>query len=175
MLRVVYIFFYLYHLSILASAANLSRAAASAAASAANLSRAAASATASRQNSRAASNQQSATPAPTSAASALSRQHSRSQSAAPASRAQPRAAASASAASNNGSVVEVIFKSIDRQNHGRISVEDAEKILLRLNSRLNRQYGEDDVQAFFSALDINHDNTIDLEEFRNAFKKLNVA
>jgi hypothetical protein len=163
-----------------ASAANLSRAAASAAASAANLSRAAQSAAAqSRLASR--NTSQAGTPAPTSSASVRAgssaaaaanqtRQTSRAQSAAPASRAQP----SPSAASTN-SVVEVIFKSIDRQNHGRISVEDAEKILLRLNSRLNRKYGEDDVQAFFSALDVNQDQTIDLDEFRGAFRSLNVA
>jgi hypothetical protein len=124
---------------------------------------------------------QAATPTPTSAASVRAAS-SRGQSAAAngnntrqASRAQSAAAPQSRAASRTNSVVEVIFKSIDRQNHGRISVEDAEKILLRLNSRLNRKYGEDDVQAFFSALDVNNDQTIDLDEFRNAFRNLNVA
>jgi hypothetical protein len=42
-----------------------------------------------------------------------------------------------------------------------------------LNSRLGRKYGEDDVNAFFQALDDNHDNTIDLEEFKKAFLTLN--
>jgi hypothetical protein len=48
---------------------------------------------------------------------------------------------------SSGNLIELIFRSIDRHNSGRISVEDAEKILLRLNSRLGRRYGEDDVTA----------------------------
>lgn len=35
--------------------------------------------------------------------------------------------------------------------------------------------GEDDVNAFFAALDVNHDNTIDMDEFKNAFKTLNLV
>ena len=71
-------------------------------------------------------------------------------------------------------LIEQIFKLVDRNNNGRINIEDAEKTLLRLNSRLHRQYGEDDVRAFFSALDVNHDGTLDLEEFKKAFLNLSV-
>jgi hypothetical protein len=66
-------------------------------------------------------------------------------------------------------LVESIFRSIDRQNNGRITIEDAEKILLRLNSRLGRRYGEDDLKAFFNALDLNLDGYLDLDEFKRAF------
>lgn len=78
-----------------------------------------------------------------------------------------------SQADNIETLIEYIFRSIDRNNNGRISVEDAEKILLRLNSRLDRKYGEDDVRAFFTALDINNDGTLDLKEFKRAFLNLN--
>ncbi|RNA35181.1 hypothetical protein BpHYR1_023986 [Brachionus plicatilis] len=74
---------------------------------------------------------------------------------------------------NIETLIEYIFRSIDRNNSGRITVEDAEKILLRLNSRLDRKYGEDDVRAFFNALDINNDGTLDLREFKRAFLNLN--
>lgn len=73
------------------------------------------------------------------------------------------------------SSIEQIFRLVDRDNCGRINCEDAEKTLLRLNSRLKRQYGEDDVKAFFSALDANLDNTIDLNEFKKAFINIAIA
>jgi hypothetical protein len=82
---------------------------------------------------------------------------------------------STSHSNTSHNLIELIFRSIDRQNTGRISVGDAEKILLRLNSRLGRRYGEDDVVALFDSLDENHDQTIDLEEFRKAFHNLNLA
>lgn len=66
-------------------------------------------------------------------------------------------------------LITQIFHTIDRNNNGRINVEDAEKTLLRLNSRLGRDYGENDVRAFFTALDANHDGTLSLDEFKRAF------
>ncbi len=87
----------------------------------------------------------------------------------------PSVSPSVSAAANNAleEIVENIFRTIDRNNNGIINVEDAEKTLLRLNSRLGRRYGEDDVRAFFGALDVNNDGTLDLNEFKRAF--LNIA
>lgn len=66
-------------------------------------------------------------------------------------------------------LITQIFQTIDTKNRGRITVEDAEKTLLRLNSRLGRNYGENDVRAFFGALDCNNDGTLELEEFKRAF------
>lgn len=66
------------------------------------------------------------------------------------------------------------LRSIDRNSDGQISVEDAEKVLLRLNSRLGRRYGEDDLKAFFSALDTNMDGQLDFNEFRRAFIGLKI-
>lgn len=82
------------------------------------------------------------------------------------------ASASASASSSSSELIAKLFKTVDRENNGRITVEDAEKTVLRLNSRLGRQYGEDDVKAFFAALDNNGDGSLDLEEFTKAFLSL---
>ncbi|RNA22290.1 hypothetical protein BpHYR1_026731 [Brachionus plicatilis] len=70
---------------------------------------------------------------------------------------------------NVNDLIEQIFLSVDRDQNGRISAEEAEKLVLKLNSKLGRRYGEDDVRAFFATLDRNHDGTLDLEEFRRAF------
>lgn len=70
---------------------------------------------------------------------------------------------------NVNDLIDQIFRSVDRDHNGRISVEEAEKLVLKLNSRLGRRYGEDDVKAFFATLDQNNDGTLDLEEFRRAF------
>lgn len=63
--------------------------------------------------------------------------------------------------------VEQLFKSINPDLNGNITVQDAEKALLRLNSRLGRTYGEADVRDLFQALDVNNDGTIDLDEFKS--------
>jgi Ca2+-binding EF-hand superfamily protein len=79
------------------------------------------------------------------------------------------ASASQATANQLANLVEILFQQIDRHDTGSISVEDAEKLVLRLNSRLGRAYGEDDVKAFFTALDKNEDGQLNLEEFKEAF------
>ena len=69
-------------------------------------------------------------------------------------------------------LIEILFKQIDKNGSGLISVEDAERLVLRLNSRLGRCYGEDDVRAFFSVLDKNNDGSLNLEKFKKAFVNL---
>ena len=66
-------------------------------------------------------------------------------------------------------MIENIFKSIDINKTGKISLRDAERTFLKLNSCLNRNYGQDDLKLFFNAIDINHDQTIDFGEFKRAF------
>jgi hypothetical protein len=83
------------------------------------------------------------------------------------------ASVSALANSQLNALVEILFQQIDKHDTGVISVEDAEKLVLRLNSRLGRSYGEDDVKSFFTALDKNEDGQLNLEEFREAF--LNIS
>ena len=65
-----------------------------------------------------------------------------------------------------------IFAKVDRDGSGSLTFEEAEKLLLKLNSRLGRRYGQEDVRAFFETLDINNDGTISLAEFKRAFERL---
>ena len=69
-------------------------------------------------------------------------------------------------------LITQIFHTIDKDESGRIELEEAEKTLLRLNSRLGRGYGEDDVKSFFTTLDLNNDGKLSLEEFKRAFLSL---
>ena len=64
--------------------------------------------------------------------------------------------------------LEALFKAIDKDRSGTISINEAARIVLKINSRLGRSYGEDDVINFMKALDINGDNKITFDEFRNA-------
>jgi len=70
------------------------------------------------------------------------------------------------------SVIEEIFKSIDVKNTGSIDVDEAARILLRLNNRLG--YGESGIKALFNTLGQNADNNknITLDEFKQAFINL---
>ncbi|CAF0742505.1 unnamed protein product [Brachionus calyciflorus] len=70
------------------------------------------------------------------------------------------------------SVVSDIFAQIDRDGNGSLSYDEAEKLLLKLNSRLGRRYGEEDVKKFFRSLDTNMDGFISLNEFKKAFESL---
>jgi hypothetical protein len=69
-------------------------------------------------------------------------------------------------------IISELFSNLDRDMNGRISIDEAEKLLLKLNSRLGRRYGEDDVKRFFISLDTNRDGTIDLQEFKAAFERV---
>ena len=73
---------------------------------------------------------------------------------------------------NISNILADIFAQVDRDGNGRLSVEEAEKLLLRLNSRLGRRYGENEVRAFFDTFDENRDGGISLQEFKAAFEKL---
>jgi hypothetical protein len=68
------------------------------------------------------------------------------------------------------SVIEEIFKSIDVKNTGSIDIDEAARILLRLNSRLG--YGENGVKALFSTLGENVEKTVTLADFKRAFLNL---
>ena len=72
-------------------------------------------------------------------------------------------------ASPSTQTIENIFNAITRTVENKITREDAERALLVLNSRLGRSYGEDDVDAFFSKLDINQDGYTDFEEFKRVY------
>ena len=73
-------------------------------------------------------------------------------------------------ASSLDTLIAEIFNSIDKDQNGKISVREAEKVLLRLNSRLGRRYGEDDARRLFDQLDVNRDGFIDQFEFKKVFQ-----
>lgn len=73
---------------------------------------------------------------------------------------------------SNSKIISAIFAQIDKDYNGVLSVEEAESIFLRINSRLRKSYGEDDVKIFFKVLDTNNDGVIDIQEFKNNFNKL---
>lgn len=68
-----------------------------------------------------------------------------------------------------GAQINEIFASVERDHTGSITVEEAEKLLLRLNSRLSRRCGEDETKRFIDSLDHNKDGHVDLLDFRRAF------
>jgi hypothetical protein len=66
-------------------------------------------------------------------------------------------------------VIERLFSLIDINGDGAVSIEEAERIFLKLNSRLKRNYGSDDVKLFFLSLDPTGTGKINLEQFKKAF------
>ena len=64
-----------------------------------------------------------------------------------------------------------IFNMIDVDDSGTISVEEAEKIILHLNSRLSRSYGEIEVKSFFEVIS-GGSVQITREQFLSAFNRL---
>lgn len=65
-----------------------------------------------------------------------------------------------------------IFAQIDKDGDGTLSRQEAVSLLLRINSRLGRSYGQSEIDHFFAALDKNRDGLIDVREFHEAFIKL---
>ena len=61
-----------------------------------------------------------------------------------------------------------LFSSVDQNADSKISVNEAESVVLKLNSRLGRQFSKEDAQAFFNALDSNKDGSVDFNEFKSA-------
>jgi hypothetical protein len=69
----------------------------------------------------------------------------------------------------DNAVIERLFSLIDINGDGAVSIEEAERIFLKLNSRLRRNYGSDDVKLFFLSLDPTGTGKINLEQFKKAF------
>jgi hypothetical protein len=74
---------------------------------------------------------------------------------------------------NNGNTpLADVFATIDINHDGKISITDAEGLLVMLNNSLGRKYSNEDVKTFFSALDSNNDGYVDYEDFKNAFSSV---
>lgn len=69
-------------------------------------------------------------------------------------------------------LIEYLFRSVDTTSNGKVSVNEAEKLLLKLNSRLDKQFNEEHVKSFFNEISIGKDGLIILQEFKRAFLNL---
>ena len=69
------------------------------------------------------------------------------------------------------SQIEEIFKLIDINGDGHINLEETKKIFLKINTKLNKGYGEDSVIGLFHLLDVNKDGVLSLEEFKDLYNK----
>ena len=66
--------------------------------------------------------------------------------------------------------IDKLFKKIDSDNDGLITMQETSTTLLELNSKLKRSYGVDELQIFFNALDKDRKGSIAIDEFRAAFQ-----
>lgn len=83
------------------------------------------------------------------------------------------ASMTASAApSNLSDAAAQIFNMIDVDRSGTIEVEEAEKIVLRMNSQLNRAYGENEVRNFFLEFVSSNSTRITRDQFLSVFDRL---
>lgn len=55
-------------------------------------------------------------------------------------------------------------------HNGRLSVEEAQRILVKLNSRLGKSSDELELRKFFDAVAVNQDGSITVSEFKKAFE-----
>lgn len=69
-------------------------------------------------------------------------------------------------------LVECIFESIVGNKNGRIHFENAQRVILRVNSSLGRKLTESHVNSFLFSLDPSRNGWFNLEEFKIAFFKL---
>ena len=72
------------------------------------------------------------------------------------------------------SIIDQIFGELDKNKKGHLTVKEAERILLKLNTRLGRSFGEDELKLLFQDTDIDTDlgAKISLEKFRVIFKRV---
>ncbi len=79
--------------------------------------------------------------------------------------------AKSSTASSTANIALKVFNLIDVDNSGDISIEEAVKILLKLNTSLKRNYGEEEALNFFRTIS-GYSNVISREQFVRAFTQL---
>jgi hypothetical protein len=79
--------------------------------------------------------------------------------------------ASSASASGVAAAASAVFDMIDKDRSGSITLDEAESIVLRLNSQLKRAYGEKEVRAFFAAVSVDGVN-VSRGQFLEAFIRL---
>lgn len=65
-----------------------------------------------------------------------------------------------------------VFRVMDTNNNGVISVEEAESIVLKLNSSMRRGYGDREVRDFFRDMEGGNKSEITLNEFLSGFARI---
>ncbi len=76
---------------------------------------------------------------------------------------------SAVSATTSSALVQQIFRQLDSGGFNSITINEANSIFLRINSRLGRHCTDKEVNKFFNKLKFNIYDCIDLVEFRRAF------
>jgi Ca2+-binding EF-hand superfamily protein len=69
--------------------------------------------------------------------------------------------------------LEEVFKILDYDKNREISYAETRIAVQMLNTRFSRAYNENDIIAFFTTLDSNHDGRITFDEFQRYFKNVN--
>lgn len=72
---------------------------------------------------------------------------------------------------NNLSIISEIFSQIELEGISRLTLDDAEKLFNRLNSRLGRRFSNQEMLNFFNSLNSNRNGAVDLREFKVAFER----
>ena len=81
--------------------------------------------------------------------------------------------ASYSTSNSSSNVINLgeLFSTVDIDRNNTVSFEDAEKLLARLNGRLGRRMGDDEVKQFFHSIDLTSEGRVDIYEFKHQFEK----
>ncbi len=65
----------------------------------------------------------------------------------------------------------MLFNQVDKEGTGTISAEEAERLIVKLNRLLGRNFDDDDVRVFFESLELD-ESGFDLDKFKDAFVRL---
>jgi hypothetical protein len=79
---------------------------------------------------------------------------------------------SSGSSSGSSAIAAEIFNSINTNGDDVISLGEAQRAFLALNSRLGRNYSDSDVRSFFSRFDTNQDGSLSFEEFKRAILRI---
>lgn len=66
-------------------------------------------------------------------------------------------------------LIQQIINQLDTDGSGTLSIEEAQSIFVRINSRIGRSCGQFEINRFFQGIHRNREGRIDLNEFKQAF------
>lgn len=73
--------------------------------------------------------------------------------------------------SSSNELINELFKTLNLDANNTISVNDAELLLKRLNTRLGKRFEEEESRQFFDTVEINQNGRIDVNYFRRIFEQ----